>query len=46
MKAIDFGCSPGNQGVKRDVTSTPLEIVNGVIPVPSAPGLGIEPDQI
>jgi len=46
MKAIDFGCSPGNQGVRQDVSSEPLEIANGAIAVPSIPGLGIEPDAI
>lgn len=44
MKAIDFGCSPGNQGVRQDITSNPLTIENGHYAVPTAPGLGIEPD--
>ncbi|MBK5266352.1 MAG: hypothetical protein JJE47_02875 [Acidimicrobiia bacterium] len=45
MKAVDFGCSPGNQGISSDVTSHPLAIENGVIAVPTAPGLGIDVDQ-
>ena len=46
MKAIDFGCSPANQGLSEDVTSSPLRIEDGSFPVPTAPGLGIEPDAI
>ena len=46
MKAIDFGCSPANQGLSEDVTSNPLRIEEGTFPVPTAPGLGIEPDAI
>lgn len=45
MKSVDFGCSPGNQGISADVTSKPLAIENGVIAVPTAPGLGIDVDQ-
>ncbi len=46
MKAIEFGCSPANQGLSDDVTSNPLRIEDGMFPVPTAPGLGIEPDTI
>ncbi len=44
MRAVDFGCSPGNQGLRGDVTRTPLTIEDGFYHVPSAPGLGIEVD--
>ena len=44
MRAIDFGCSPGNQGLSGDVTRTPLAIEDGHYAVPTAPGLGVEVD--
>ena len=44
MRAIDFGCSPGNQGLSGDVTKTPLDIVDGAYTVPTGPGLGIDVD--
>jgi L-alanine-DL-glutamate epimerase-like enolase superfamily enzyme len=46
MQAIDFGCSPGNQGLSGDVTTTPLSIVNGHYELPSGPGLGIDVDNL
>ncbi|MCY4424957.1 MAG: mandelate racemase/muconate lactonizing enzyme family protein [Acidimicrobiaceae bacterium] len=46
MRAVGFGCSPGNQGVSSDVSSDPLVAVNGEYPVPSGPGLGIDVDQV
>lgn len=46
MGAIDFGCSPGNQGLSGDVTTKPLTIENGHIAVPTGPGLGIDVDNI
>jgi muconate cycloisomerase len=45
MDRVDFGCSPANQGVVRDVTHTPLTVANGEFPVPNGPGLGIDVDQ-
>jgi L-alanine-DL-glutamate epimerase-like enolase superfamily enzyme len=44
MRAVDFGCSPGNQGLSGDATRTPLAITDGFYTVPTAPGLGIEVD--
>ena len=46
MGAIDFGCSPGNQGLSGDVTTRPLSIVNGHYELPAGPGLGIDVDNI
>ncbi len=46
MRAIDFGCSPGNQGLSGDVTTKPLSIVDGHYELPSGPGLGIDVDNI
>lgn len=45
MHAVDYGCSPGNQGIAEDVTESPLEIAEGVVEVPTSPGLGIEVDE-
>lgn len=44
MRAIDFGCSPGNQGLSGDVTTMALDIVDGVYRLPGGPGLGVEVD--
>ena len=44
MHAIDFGCSPANQGISRDVTTKPLAITNGKFDLPEGPGLGIDVD--
>ena len=44
MHAIDFGCSPGNQGISRDVTTKPLAITHGKFDLPEGPGLGIDVD--
>lgn len=46
MSAIDFGCSPGNQGLSGDVTTKPLQIDNGHYTLPTGPGLGIDVDNI
>ena len=46
MTAIDFGCSPGNQGLRDDVTTRPLGIVGGHYELPSGPGLGIDVDAL
>lgn len=46
MRAIDFGCSPGNQGISSDVTTKPLAIENGHYTLPSGAGLGIEVDDL
>ena len=45
MDAVDFGCSPANQGVVQDVTETPITATNGHFDVPKGPGLGIEVDE-
>ena len=44
MRAVDFGCSPGNQGLSGDVTRAPLSITDGHYSVPTSPGLGIDVD--
>ncbi len=44
MEAIDFGCSPANQGVVLDVTEDPVAVADGVFAVPNGPGLGIDVD--
>ena len=45
MTAVDFGCSPGNQGISSDVTTKPLIIENGHYTLPTGPGLGIDVDN-
>lgn len=45
MSDAFYGCSPANQGLAEDVTSTPYTVVDGAYPVPAAPGLGIEVDE-
>ena len=45
IETIDFGCSPANQGVVRDVTETPITVSDGVFAVPEGPGLGVEVDE-
>lgn len=44
MRAVEFGCSPGNQGLSGDVTTTSLEPAGGVYRLPDRPGLGVEVD--
>ncbi|MGI9597673.1 MAG: mandelate racemase/muconate lactonizing enzyme family protein [Acidimicrobiales bacterium] len=46
MNAIDFGCSPGNQGISGDVTTKSLAISDGNYDLPEGPGLGIDVDNI
>ncbi len=46
MRAVGFGCSPGNQGVNSDVCSESLAAVNGDYCVPTGPGLGINVDLV
>lgn len=46
MNAIAFGCSPGNQGISEDVTTTPLVVQDGHYTLPSAPGLGVDVDNL
>lgn len=46
MAAIDFGCSPGNQGLSGDVTTKPLAVVDGHYELPHGPGLGIDVDNV
>jgi L-alanine-DL-glutamate epimerase-like enolase superfamily enzyme len=45
MDRVDFGCSPANQGVIQDVSETPIIVTEGVFPVPTGPGLGVEVDE-
>ncbi len=46
MRSINFGCSPGNQGISGDVTSVPLAAEGGEYAVPTAAGLGVGVDTI
>ena len=46
MNAIDFGCSPANQGISDDVSTKPLVVENGHYTLPTGPGLGIDVDNI
>jgi len=46
IQALDFGCSPGNQGISSDVTSSPIAVVDGSYSIPDGPGLGIDVDLI
>lgn len=46
MRAIDFGCSPGNQGISSDVSTKPLTIEDGHYTLPTGPGLGIDVDNL
>ncbi len=45
MDAIDFGCSPANQGVVQDVTQEPVSVDRGRFDVPTGPGLGVNVDE-
>jgi muconate cycloisomerase len=45
MDRIEYGCSPANQGVIRDVAQSPIVQVDGVFDVPTGPGLGVEVDE-
>lgn len=45
MDRIEYGCSPGNQGIVRDVTRDPLAVTDGGYHVPNGPGLGIDVDE-
>lgn len=45
MDRIEYGCSPGNQGVVLDVSQNPISLSEGGYDVPMGPGLGIEVDQ-
>ncbi len=45
MDRVDFGCSPANQGVVRDVATNPITVSNGSFPVPMSPGLGVDVDK-
>jgi L-alanine-DL-glutamate epimerase-like enolase superfamily enzyme len=42
---LDFGLSPGNLSIARDITRDPIRIVGGTMRVPDGPGLGIEVDE-
>ncbi|MGI9604683.1 MAG: mandelate racemase/muconate lactonizing enzyme family protein [Acidimicrobiales bacterium] len=46
MRAVDFGCSPGNQGISGDVTTKTLAVVDGSFDLPEGPGLGIDVDNL
>lgn len=45
MDRIEYGCSPGNQGVALDVSRYPIRLSDGGYEVPTGPGLGIEVDE-
>jgi L-alanine-DL-glutamate epimerase-like enolase superfamily enzyme len=45
MDAVDYGCSPANQGVEQDVARIPLVVTEGTFPVPIGPGLGVDVDE-
>ncbi len=45
MDRVDYGCSPANQGVVRDVTTRPVSVIDGWYPVPQGPGLGVDVDE-
>ena len=45
MDQIDYGCSPANQGVVADVSSTPITLAAGGFDVPTGPGLGVDVDE-
>lgn len=45
MERVDYGCSPANQGVVRDVTETPITVEAGEFSVPTGPGLGVDVDE-
>ena len=44
MDRVEYGCSPGNQGVARDVSPDPITLTAGRYVVPDGPGLGIDVD--
>src|SRR5262249_60524887 len=43
--AVDWGVSLTHFYLAEDVVSTPLGIADGMVALPSAPGLGIEVDE-
>lgn len=45
MSDTAFGCSPGNQGIARDVTHMAPRFEDGAFVVPDGPGLGVEVDE-
>lgn len=45
MDAVDYGCSPANQGVVQDLTEDPVRVRDGVFRVPHSPGLGVDVDR-
>ncbi len=45
MDRVDYGCSPANQNVVRDVTESPVTVADGTFHVPMGPGLGVEVDD-
>ena len=45
LDQIDYGCSPANQGVSRDVTVEPIAVDRGEFAVPMRPGLGVDIDE-
>lgn len=42
---LDYGCSPANQLIARDVTAAPLTVESGSMRIPDGPGLGVEVDE-
>ncbi len=45
MSDTAFGCSPGNQGIARDLTAAAPRFEAGAFLVPDGPGLGIDVDE-
>ena len=45
MASINWGVSPGNQGIDADVSPTMMNLVDGAFAVPKGLGLGIEVDE-
>ncbi|MPZ74812.1 MAG: hypothetical protein GEU74_16640 [Nitriliruptorales bacterium] len=45
MSAIEYGCSPANHVLAKDVCARPPEIIDGAYAVPETPGLGIDVDE-
>lgn len=45
MSDTSFGCSPGNQGIARDVSAAAPRFEAGAFVVPDAPGLGVDVDE-
>ena len=45
IPSVDWGMSLTNTYLAEDITDDPLAVVNGYIPVPAGPGLGVQIDE-